>query len=172
MEIKAIGNNIVRTIKNPFMPKSTSTNPFENNSFSGTPFKGSVLPFADVFQKKINNTNKVSKLKMMSASVIGAVSNFGHKLTQPLVNFARNVKSRINNTVATIKTLPEKFGKIKEVVSEKISEKLSLNLLHKEEISNTPKILDMKHINTKANVSDLKATWLEENRLESIKEAV
>ena len=104
----------------------------------------------------------------MSASVVGAVSNFGHKISQPIVNFAKNVKTRVNNTISAIKSLPQKVSEMKHNMSEKISEKLNL---HKEEPADGVKVLSMKHINTKASVEDLKTTWLEENKLEMAKKS-
>ena len=106
MGIRAIGANIAKKVKSPFIQKSTSSNPFEHNSFRGKAFKGSVLLFSDTFQS--NKVKEASKLRMMSASVVSAVSNFGHRISQPIVNFARNVKSSINNTISAIKSLPKK----------------------------------------------------------------
>lgn len=167
MGIRAIGANIAHKVASPFTRKSTSTNPFENNSFSGRVFKGSVLPFADVFQS--NKVKEASKLKMMSASVVSAISNFGHKISQPIVNFAKNVKAGINNTIAAVKALPQKVNEIGKNFSQKISESLHIDKLHKEEAKDGVKILNMREINTKASIADLKSTWLEENKLELAK---
>ena len=106
---------------------------------------------------------------MMSASVVSAVSNFGHRISQPIVNFARNVKSSINNTISAIKSLPKKMNEIGHNMSQKISD--SLHIHHKEENKEGVKILSMKQINTKASIEDLKSTWLEENRLEMAKKS-
>ena len=167
MGIRAIGANIASKVASPFTRKSTSTNPFEHNSFSGRVFKGSVLPFADVFQT--NKVKEASKLKMMSASVVAAVSNFGHRISQPIVNFAKNVKAGINNTISAIKSVPQKVNEISKNVSNKISESLNLEKLHlhKEEAKDSVKVLNMHQINTKASVADLKNTWLEENKIEA-----
>ena len=162
MGIRAIGANIVQKVKSPLIQRKHSSNPFERNDFSGKVFKNSILP-VDVFQ-----TNKTNKMKMMSASVVGAVSNFGHKISQPIVNFAKNVKTRVNNTISAIKSLPQKVSEMRHNMSEKISEKLNL---HKEEPANGVKVLSMKHINTKASIEDLKTTWLEENKLEMAKKS-
>lgn len=167
MGIRAIGANIAQKVRSPFIQKSTSTNPFEHNSFSGKAFKNSVLPFADVFQS--NKVKETSKLRMMSASVVSAVSNFGHRISQPMVNFARNVKARVNDTVSAIKALPQKVNELGHNMSQRISE--SLHMHHKEESKEGVKILSMKQINTKASVEDLASTLREEIRLEMAKKS-
>lgn len=168
MGIRAIGANIAHKVASPFKQKSTSSNPFENNSFSGKVFKGSVLLNADTFQMKA--VEHKNKLKMMSGSVIAAVSNFGHKISQPIVNLARNVKAGMNNAVTAIKSLPQKVNEIGHNMSQKISEKLHLDKIHhKEEAKDSVKVLSMREINTKASIEDLKSTWLEENKLEMAK---
>lgn len=177
MGIRAIGANIAQTVKSPFVKRSTSTNPFEHNSFSGKVFKGSVLPFADVFQTT-NKAKEASKLKMMSASVISAVSNFGHRISQPIVNFARKVKAGINNTVATIKSIPQRVNEIGHNMSQKISDSLHIHKETpkeeagvKEGVKEGVKILSLKQITPKASVEDLKSTWLEETKLEIAKKS-
>ena len=167
MGIRAIGANLAHKVASPFKQKSTSSNPFENNSFSGRVFKGSVLLNADTFQMKA--VAQKNKLKMMSGSVMTAVSNFGHKMFQPVVNFAKNVKTRINNTITAIKSLPQKVNEIGHNMSQKISESLNLNRIHKEEAKDSIRVLNMREINTKASVENLKSTWLEENKLEMAK---
>lgn len=165
MGIRAIGANIAQKVATPFKRQTVSSNPFENNSFSGKVFKGSVLPFADVFQRT-NAVKQENKLKMVTGSVIAAVSNFGHKVYQPIVNFAKNVKARVNNTIAAIKSLPQRVNELGRDMSQKLTEKLHLNKLHKEEAKDSVKVLNMREINTKASIDDLKNTWLEENKLE------
>lgn len=167
MGIRAIGANIASKVASPFTRKSTSTNPFEHNSFSGRVFKGSALISADLFQS--NKVKEASKLKMMSASVVAAVSNFGHRISQPIINFAKNVKAGINNTISAIKSVPQKVNEIGKNVSNKITENLEKLNVHKEEAKDTVKVLNMHQINTKASVADLKNTWLEENKIEAAK---
>ena len=166
MNIKSIGANIVQRINSPLTKKTTSTNPFEHNNFSGKVFKGSVLPFADVFQ--VNKVKEASKLKMMSASVVGAISNFGHRVSQPIVNFARNIKTRINSSIVAIKSLPSRVNEISKNVSTRISESINNRFIHKQEAQEGVHILSLRQINTKASISDLKSTWVEENRLEAL----
>ena len=86
------------------LKKTTSTNPFEHNSFKGKSFTGSVLPFADVFQSIKPVEAKPSKMKMVSSAVVGAVSNFKTKLTQPIINFANNVKETVAHGVEAMKS--------------------------------------------------------------------
>ena len=171
MGIKAIGKNIAHKVATPFAKKSMSSNPFENNSFKGKAFNNSVLPFADVFQT--NKSNVQNRMKMISSSVIGAVSSFGHKITQPIVNFARNMKMGIDNTVNSIKSIPNRVHEASKNMSERISE--NINRLrnigaHDERTESGVKILNIKHINENASVEDLKATWLNENELETTRE--
>jgi len=129
------------------------------------------LPFADVFQT--NKSNVQNRMKMISSSVIGAVSSFGHKITQPIVNFARNMKMGIANTVNSIKSIPNRVHEASKNMSERISE--NINRLrnigaHDERTESGVKILNIKHINENASVEDLKATWLNENELETTRE--
>lgn len=165
MKIKSIGANIAQKISAPFNKKNVSTNPFENNVVSGHAFKSSVLPFADVFQ---SHSLKTNKLKMISGSVVSAVSNFGHKVSQPIVDFAHNVKMSISNTVNSIKSIPARVVSVRKNMSEKISNVWNNNWSHREDkIDNAVHILSLKKINEKASVADLKATWLNENEVNS-----
>lgn len=167
MEIKAISGAKLGTLS---LRKTTSTNPFENVSFKGKSFNGSVLPFADVFQSIKPVEPKTNKLKMVAGSVVSAVSTFKSKLVQPVVKFANNVKAGWNHSVEAVKSAGNTIAEMGRNIQNRIS---SVFENHKiaEENKDIPKVLSMKHINNKASVKDLKATWIAENELMLSKEA-
>ena len=166
MEIKSIVGTRLGSLT---FNRSTSTNPFEKTSFKGKAFKGSVLPFADVFQSiKPVETVKPNKLKMVAGAVISAVVNFKSRLTQPVVKFANYIKERygqvkehIAHGVDSIKnaknSIVEKGKSIRDRVAQAFEEKVG------EPGPDGTTILNMKHINEYAPVKDLKATWIAEN---------
>ncbi|MCM1265851.1 MAG: hypothetical protein NC200_06595 [Candidatus Gastranaerophilales bacterium] len=167
MGIKAIMGTGFGTLS---LRKTTSTNPFEHNSFKGKAFCGSALPFTDVFQSIKPIEQKPNKLKVISASVVTAVSTFKSKLMQPIVNFANNVKTTWNNGIEAVKSAGNNIAEMGRNVQNRIS---SVFEHHKvaEENKDIPKILSMKQINEKASTKDLKATWLAENELMLSKES-
>ena len=158
MEISSIMTNTLSNVG--LKRKSTSTNPFEKNSFKGRTFKGSVLPFADVFQAiKPLETAKPNKVKMMAGAVIAAVTDFKTRLGQPIALFAHKVRESIAHGVDSVRNAKNSIKEMSKSVHEKISHVLDF---HKPEaeIATGPKILDLKHINKDASVKDLKATWV------------
>lgn len=144
------------------LKKTTSTNPFEHNSFKGKSFTGSVLPFADVFQSIKPVEEKPNKIKMVSSAVIGAVSNFKTKLTQPIVNFANNVKETVAHGMEMMKSAKNSIAEMSKNMHNRITQMFDWNKVA-EDNKETTKILSMRHINNKASVKDLRATWLAEN---------
>ena len=144
------------------LKKTTSTNPFEHNSFKGKSFTGSVLPFADVFQSIKPVEAKPSKMKMVSSAVVGAVSNFKTKLTQPIINFANNVKETVAHGVEAMKSAKNSITEMGKNMHSRIAQMFNWNKVAEDNKENV-KILSMRHINNKASVKDLKATWLAEN---------
>ena len=115
MNILKIGNGVDKTSKlNEY--NKVSTNPFAN-----TNFRGNVLPFVDVFEgaKKVGNgLNVKDKLKMISGSVLGSVSDFGKKVYEPVKSFAGRIKE--SWTLAWGKTV-DKGVELKNNLSEKIN---------------------------------------------------
>ena len=166
MEIKSIVGSRLGSLT---INRSTSTNPFEKASFKGRTFKGSVLPFADVFQAiKPVETVKPNKIKMIAGAVVSAVVDFKTRVTQPIVNFANHVKEsvahvreHIANGVDSIKnaknSIVEMGRSVKDKVAHAFEEKVG------EPGPDGAMILNMKHINEHASLKDLKATWVAEN---------
>jgi hypothetical protein len=161
MDIKAIVGTQLGGLT---LRKSTTTNPFEHNSFKGKAFGGSALPFADVFQSIKPIEEKPNKLKMLSCAVVGAVSSFKNNITQPIANFAHNVKQTVMHGVDAVKNAGNTIAEMGKNVQNKISSVFEFNKTP-QNVNLEPKILSMKHINNKASVQDLKATWLAENAL-------
>ncbi len=166
MEIKSIVGSKLGSLT---FNRSTSTNPFEKTSFKGRTFNGSVLPFADVFQSiKPVETVKPNKVKMVAGAVISAIVDFKSKLTQPVINFANNVKEKIGhvkehivNSIDSIKNVKTSIVEMGKSVHEKVAHALEGKA--GEPGPDGAIILNMKHINAQAPVKDLKATWIAEN---------
>ena len=169
MEINSISNSSISSVR--LNKRATSTNPFEKNSFKGRTFKGSVLPFADVFQAiKPVTAPKPNKLKMIAGSVIGAVVDFKTRLTQPIALFASKVRERIAQGVDSVRhgldSVKNAGSAIKEMgknMHGRIAQVFDFHKVEPEPVLPEVKILDLKHINSKASVKDLKATWIAEN---------
>lgn len=169
MGIKAIMGAKLGTLT---VHKSTCTNVFEKHKFSGKRFQGSVLPFADVFSaiKPPSLEEKPNKLKMIAGAVAGAVLGFRTRVTEPVVQFAKRVRTTISNGIdhgiERVRTLKTSFVNMKNTVKDKIS-----HLFEKPEPKDVvtesgAKILSLKHINEKADIKDLRATWVAENAKE------
>ncbi len=167
MGIKAIMGAGFGTLS---LRKTTSTNPFEHHSFKGKAFCGSALPFTDVFQSIKPVEPKSNKLKMMAGTVVTAVSTFKSRLLAPVVKFANNVKTTWNNGIEAMKSAGNTIAEMGRNVQGRISGVFEHNKIV-EENKDVPKILSMKHINEKASVKDLKATWIAENELMISKES-
>ena len=168
MEIKAIIGAKFGTLS---LKKTTSTNPFDTMNFKGRTFKGSALPFADVFQAiKPVTAPKPNKLKMISASVIGAAVDFRMRLHQPIALFVNNVRQNIERGMAIVQRAKlsmynsgHSFIEMNKNLYGKISNVFSKPKLKLPEPSDEIKILTLKHINEHASVRDLRATWLHIN---------
>lgn len=160
MGIKAIMGAQFGTLS---LKKTTTTNPFEHNAFKGKSFTASVLP-TDLFQSiKVVDT-KPNKIKMISSAVIGSVTNFKTRLSESVVNFANNVKERISQGVEAVRSAKNNITEMGKNMQNRISQVFDW---HKaaEENNNMPKILSARHINSKASVRDLEATWIAENEM-------
>lgn len=166
MEIKAIFGARLGALS---MNKKTSTNPFENVNFKGKSFTGSVLPFADVFQSIKPMTEKVSKVKMVSSAVVGAINNFRTSITEPIVKFAHNVRATYHNGIEAMRNTRNSIAEMGRNMQDRIS---SVFHSHRIEEISGPQILSMKKINNKASVQDLRTTWLAENAKISLEKAL
>lgn len=167
MEIKSILGAKLGSLS---ISRKTCTNPFENNSFKGKSFTGSVLPFADVFQSIKPIEQKTSKIKMVSSAVVGAINNFKTSITQPIVKFAHNVKETFHNGIEAMKATKNSIAEMGRNVQDKIS-----SVFHSHEnieVTGAPRILSGKHINNQARIEDLRSTWLAENAKISLENAL
>ena len=89
---KVSGFNLGQKIANPF---KTSRSMSTQNPFKYSNFDGNTLPFADVFEG-FENKN-VSKVRMISSSVMGSMTKFRSSITEPIVNFVNRVTTGISN---------------------------------------------------------------------------
>ena len=167
MGIKAIVGAKLGTLT---VNKSTCTNPFEKNVFKGKSFEGSVLPFADLFQKikpPSAEAPKPTKMEMVAGAVAGAISGFKSRVTEPVVAFANKVRESVS---LGIDKVSHKVNNLKNsIVDMKNSMKERLVQFYEHLQPEDPltedgaRILSLKHIDETASVKDLKATWLAEN---------
>ncbi len=89
---KVSGFNLGQKIANPFKTSRSMSTP---NPFKYSNFEGNTLPFADVFEG-FENKN-VSKMRMISSSVMGSMTKFRSSITEPIVNFVNRVTTGISN---------------------------------------------------------------------------
>ena len=89
---KVSGFNLGQKIANPFKTSRSMSTP---NPFKYSNFEGNTLPFADVFEG-FENKN-VSKVRMISSSVMGSMTKFRSSITEPIVNFVNRVTTGISN---------------------------------------------------------------------------
>ena len=89
---KVSGFNLGQKIANPFKTSRSMSTP---NPFKYSNFEGNTLPFADVFEGFENK--KVSKMRMISSSVVGSMNKFRSSITEPIVNFVNRISSGISN---------------------------------------------------------------------------
>lgn len=145
--------------------RTTSTNPFEKTSFQGRAFKGSALPFADVFQAiKPPQAQEVkpNKMVMVAGAVAGAIANLKTNITQPVKLFAQKVKANFAHGIEVVKNAKNSVVEWHKNLHERIVNAFDWHKVE-EPVSGEAKILSLKHINEKAPVKDLKATWIAEN---------
>ena len=165
MEIKSVVGTRLGALT---FNRSTSTNPFEKTNFKGRTFKGSVLPFADVFQAiKPIQQPKPNKLAMVTGAVISAVVDFKTRLTQPIAMFAHRVRENIARGVDSMRNARNSIIEKGREMGRTVHERVAQVFEHHEKIGEPSPdgavILNMKHINEKAPVKDLRATWVAEN---------
>ena len=65
------------------------------NPFKYSNFEGNTLPFADVFEG-FENKN-VSKMRMISSSVMGSMTKLRSSITEPIVNFVNRIGENLSN---------------------------------------------------------------------------
>ncbi len=89
---KVSGFNLGQKIANPFKTSRSMSTP---NPFKYSNFEGNTLPFADVFEG-FENKN-VSKIRMISSSVMGSMTKLRSSITEPIVNFVNRIGAGISN---------------------------------------------------------------------------
>lgn len=94
-KIQKIELNLGQKIANPFKTtRKSTTNPFKYNDFEGNTLD--VAAFADVFSG--TSDKSISKLKLITSSVIGSMAKFRNSITEPIVNFVNRVREGISTT--------------------------------------------------------------------------
>lgn len=159
MEIKPIMNVRFGTLSNK---TSKVTNPFERNNFKGRAFTGNALPFADVFQSIKPVSQKQNKLKLLSGSVMSAMSSFKTKVSEPISEFTNNIKETFTRGVESVRSAKSVLCETGKNIKNKITQVFEFNKTPVENNTGT-KILTTKQINNKASVEDLRAAWIAEN---------
>ena len=89
---KVTGFNLGQKIANPFKTSRSMSTP---NPFKYSNFEGNTLPFADVFEG-FENKN-VSKMRMISSSVMGSMAKLRSSITEPIVNFVNRIGENLSN---------------------------------------------------------------------------
>ena len=126
-KIQKIELNLSQKIANPFKTtRKSTTNPFKYQDFEGNTLD--VSAFADVFSGSNGN---VSKLKMISSSVIGSITKLRTNTYESIVNFVNRVKDGItgawsyakntNIEIAGLKKISNGLSGIKNSISDSIS---------------------------------------------------
>ena len=81
-KIQKIELNLGHKIANPFKTtRKSTTNPFKYNDFEGNTLD--VAAFADVFSGASGRS--ISKLKMITTSVIGSMTKLRNSITEPVI---------------------------------------------------------------------------------------
>ena len=89
--INKVELNLGRKIANPFKTtRKSDTNPFKYSNF-----EGNTLQFADVFEGF--EPQKISKMKLITSSVIGSITKLRNSITEPIVNFVNRVREGITS---------------------------------------------------------------------------
>ena len=70
--------------------RNSTTNPFKYSDF-----EGNTLQYADVF--KGFEPKSINRMKLMASSIAGSMHKFRTSITEPIVNFAKNVKNGITS---------------------------------------------------------------------------
>lgn len=194
-KIQKIELNLGQKIANPFKTtRKSTTNPFKYNDFEGNTLD--VAAFADVFSG--TSDKGISKLKMITSSVIGSMTKLRNSITEPIVHFVNRVKESWNNTIHNhegLKNITEKLQatgeKIDDILSydigkgisdtvfglgKTISDKLNITGIGESLSTTWTDLIGKIHgskITSDMSVEELKKLWEKENELiaNSIKEA-
>lgn len=141
-------------IKMPFKIKARESvhtgNPFKDSSFEGL-----TLP-ADVFESS-NPIKAESRAKMVMSAIVGSVSNFTKRITEPVSAFCNKVRSASASTWNYLKnTTISDFG---HQISSSITDRVNTI---SDRISTMRKNMELSRINEHMPVSELEALWTKE----------
>ena len=185
MEIRKIELNLGQKVANPFKTtRKSSTNPFYSTNFEGNTIDPLIC--ADVLE---SFKGKESKLKMITASVMGSMTKLRNSITEPIVNFANRVKDGITNAWTYAKNTEIKIASLDGIstrihdVGKGISDSISgigknltdlgqgisgkwTALVEKINIGN----IGHEKISADLPVAELRALWEKENELIQAKE--
>lgn len=163
------------------------TNPFKFSNF-----EGNTLQFADVFEGF--EPKKQNKLRMIATSAIGSMNRMKSSITEPIVNFVRNVSSEISNAWdyakntnisdvpvirhnidglmnvgRSISSRMESISSSAKNISDKVSAKMEfLNTDVTELWSGLVSKMHSNKFSSDMPVADLRAAWLSEISKESM----
>lgn len=179
-KIQKIELNLSQKIANPFRTtRKSTTNPFKYSNF-----EGNTLQFADVFEGF--EPQKISKLKMISASVAGTMTKIRSSITEPIVNFVNRMRTDISNGWNVTKDIMNMdiadigkniTGSISNL-GRSIKNRINLPDWHLTELNNNISEgwntlinkISNKRITKDTTVAELRSMWEEEIALASKKE--
>lgn len=111
MEIRKIELNLGQKVANPFKTtRKSSTNPFYSTNFEGNTIDPLIC--ADVLE---SFKGKESKLKMITASVMGSMTKLRNSITEPIINFVHRVREGITNAWTYAKNTEIKLGSLEGI---------------------------------------------------------
>ena len=147
---KVTGFNQGQKIANPFKTSRSMSTP---NPFKYSNFEGNTLPFADVFEGFENKI--VSKMRMISSSVMGSMTKLRSSITEPIVNFVNRIGAGISNAwdYAKNTTVTDSVKDLGKGISNKVSE-MGRNISEKMPSFNMPTI-NMPSLHISSNISGI-----------------
>ena len=182
-KINKVELNLGHKIANPFRTtRKSDTNPFKYSNF-----EGNTLQFADVFEGF--EPEKISKMKLITSSVMGSITKLRNSITEPIVNFVNRIKDGITNAWSYAKNTEVKIGsldgittKIHDVMSYDIGKGLSdslsgigknmtdIGLGISDKWNSLIEKINLKNIghekiSSGLTVAELKDLWIKENEL-------
>ena len=152
---KVSGFNLGQKIANPFKTSRSMSTP---NPFKYSNFEGNTLPFADVFEG-FENKN-VSKIRMISSSVMGSMTKLRSSITEPIVNFVNRIGAGLSNAwdYAKNTTVTDSVKDLGKGISNKVSE-MGKNISEKMPSFSMPTInmptINMPSLHISSNISGI-----------------
>lgn len=147
---KVSGFNLGQKIANPFKTSRSMSTP---NPFKYSNFEGNTLPFADVFEG-FENKN-VSKMRMISSSVMGSMTKLRSSITEPIVNFVNRISTGVSNAwnYAKNTSVTDSVKDLGKGISNSISE-MGKNISERMPSFNMPTI-NMPSLHISSNISGI-----------------